>query len=167
MCYQGRKVCNTTNSLFMSDNQGVMLSMSTPQQGQHHDLFEIQTLFNEICAMLKEAGISLDGLFLNADPGFDSDLFKEACEKENIIPNVKQNPRNSGNQEPELTPIGTAIFDELLYKDRTVIEHANAWIDGFKALLVRFEFSVRNWMSLHFMVFSVIFLRKINKKKKV
>ena len=32
-----------------------------------HDLFEIQTLFNEICAMLKEAGISLDGLFLNAD----------------------------------------------------------------------------------------------------
>ena len=45
--------------------------MSTPQEGQHHDLFEIQTLFNEICTMLKEAGISLDGLFLNADPGFD------------------------------------------------------------------------------------------------
>ena len=143
-----------------------MLAMSTPQEGQHHDLFEIQTLFNEICAILKQAGISLDGLFLNADPGFDSDLFKEACEKENIIPNVKPNPRNSGNQEPELTPIGTAIFDELLYKDRTVIEHANAWIDGFKALLVRFEFSVRNWMSLHFMAFSVIFLRKINKKRK-
>lgn len=28
--YQGRKASNTTNSLFMSDNQGVMLSMSTP-----------------------------------------------------------------------------------------------------------------------------------------
>jgi hypothetical protein len=76
--------------------------------------------------MLKAADISLDGLFLNADPGFDSDLFREACEKENIIPNVKPNPRNSGNQQPELAPIGTAIFDELLYKDRTVIEHANA-----------------------------------------
>jgi hypothetical protein len=165
--YQGRKACNTTNSLFMSDNQGVMLAMSTPQEGQHHDLFEIQNLFNEICTMLKEADINLDGLFLNADSGFDSDSFREACEKENIIPNVKPNPRNSGNQEPELAPIGTAIFDELLYEDRTVIEHANAWIDGFKALLVRFEFSVRNWMSLHFMAFSVIFLRKINKKKKV
>lgn len=165
--YQGRKACNTTNSLFVSDNQGVMLAMSTPQKGQHHDLFEIQNLFNEICTMLKEADINLDGLFLNADSGFDSDSFREACEKENIIPNVKPNPRNSGNQEPELAPIGTAIFDELLYEDRTVIEHANAWIDGFKALLVRFEFSVRNWMSLHFMAFSVIFLRKINKKKKV
>ena len=165
--YQGRKACRTTNALFLSDSQGVMLAMSTPQEGQHHDLFEIQTLFNEICTMLKGAGISLDGLFLNADPGFDSDSFKEACEEKNIIPNVKPNPRNSINQQPELAPIGTAIFDELLYEDRTVIEHSNAWIDGFKALLVRFEFSVRNWMSLHFMAFSVIFLRKINKKKKV
>jgi len=34
-----------------------------------HDLFEIQSLFDEICTMLKEAGINLDGLFLNADPG--------------------------------------------------------------------------------------------------
>lgn len=165
--YQGRKACKTTNALFMSDNQGVMLAMSTPQEGQHHDVFEIQSLFDEICTMLREAGISLDGLFLNADSGFDSNSFREACEKENIIPNVKSNSRNSGNKESELAPIGTTIFDELLYEDRTVIEHANAWIDGFKALLVRFEFSVRNWMSLHFMAFSVIFLRKINKKKKV
>lgn len=39
--YQGRKASNTTNALFVSDNQGVMLSMSTPQEGQHHDLFQI------------------------------------------------------------------------------------------------------------------------------
>lgn len=39
--------------------------------------------------------------------------------------------------------------DEELYKDKSVIEHANAWIDGFKALLVRFEFTARNWMGLH------------------
>lgn len=94
-----------------------------------------------------------------------SDSFREACEKENIIPNIKPNPRNSVNKEAELSPIGTVIFDQLLYKDRTVVEHANAWIDGFKALLVRFEFSVRNWMSLHFMAFSIIFFRKISKKK--
>jgi hypothetical protein len=117
--------------------------------------------------MLKEASISLDGLFLNADSGFDSDSFRETCYKENIIPNIKQNSRNSANRKSELALIGTAIFDEILYEDRTVIEHANAWIDGFKALIVRFEFSVRNWMSLYFMAFSVIFLRKINKKKKV
>jgi hypothetical protein len=65
--YQGRKDCNTTNALFISDNQGVIIGMSTPQEGQHHDLFEIQTLFNEICELLKKAHVNLNGLFLNAD----------------------------------------------------------------------------------------------------
>ena len=59
--YQGRKACKTTNSLFISDSQGIMLSIFTPQEGQHHDIFEIQSLFDEICAISKEANISLDG----------------------------------------------------------------------------------------------------------
>jgi transposase len=165
--YQGRKAANTTNSLFVSDNQGVMLAMSTPQEGQHHDLYQIQELFNEICNLLKEAGLDLNGLFLNADPGFDSENFRQVCQEEGIFPNVKPNPRNSTKLKDEPYQSGTHIFDEQLYKDRSVIEHSNAWIDGFKALLVRFEFSVRNWMALHFIAFSVIFLRKISKKIKV
>lgn len=100
-------------------------------------------------------------------PGFDSKEFKEACQKEEIIPNVKPNLRNLANQQQEPYQSDTHIFDKELYKDRSVIEHANAWIDGFKAILVRLEFSIRNWMALHFMAFSVIFLRKINKKSKV
>ena len=170
--YQGRKACNTTNALFLSDNQGVMLAMSTPQEGQHHDLFQIQILFEEICTLLKEADINLKAvgrcrLFLNADSGFDSANFVAACEEEEIIANVKENPRNSANQEAQPYESGIHIFDDELYQDRAVIEHANAWIDGFKALLVRFEFSVKNWMSLHFMAFSVIFLRKVNRKLKI
>lgn len=83
------------------------------------------------------------------------------------IANVKENPRNSASQEQEPYQSRKHVFDDELYEDRSVIEHANAWIDGFKALLVRFEFSVKNWMSLHFIAFSVIFLRKINRKRKV
>lgn len=165
--YQGRKACKTTNALFISDSQGVMLAMSTPQEGQHHDLFQIQLLFKEICTLLKEAGINLEGLFLNADPGFDAQDFRQACQKEEIMANIKANPRNAANSKSEPFQSGTHVFDEQLYQDRCVIEHANAWMDGFKALLVRFEFSVRNWMSLHFIAFLVIFLRKINRKLKV
>lgn len=151
----------------MSDSQGVMLAMSTPQEGQRHDSFQIQELFDEICALLKEAGLDLRGLFLNADPGFDSVAFEAACAKEEIIANVKQNPPNAAKSEPTIYESGTHVFDEALYWERSVIEQANAWIDGFKALLVRFEFSVRNWMNLHFIAFSVIFLRKIKRKEKV
>ncbi|MFN3590453.1 MAG: IS5 family transposase [Spirosomataceae bacterium] len=163
--YQGRKSCKTTNALFITDNQGIVLSMSTPQAGNHHDLYEINTFFNELCDMLKEVGIILDGLFLNADGGFDSKELKEACSKEGIIANIKPNSRNKQADTPSQT--GVNIFDEELYKGRYVIERTNAWIDGFKALLIRFEFLVQNWICLHFMAFSVILLRKISTKNKV
>lgn len=165
--YQGRKATKTTNALFFSDSQGTLLAMATPQAGQHHDLFAIQVLFEQMCTLLKQANINLKGLFLNADPGFDSVDFRKACEKQEIIANVKPNARNSVASQAEPYQAGTHIFDELLYNDRSVIEHANAWIDGFKAILVRFESLVKNWMSLHFIAFSVIFLRKINRKQKV
>jgi transposase len=165
--YQGRKAAKTTNALFVCDNQGVMLAIATPQEGQHHDLFQIQLLFEEICSLLKQAGINLKGLFLNADPGFDSADLRKVCEKEEIIANLKPNPRNTSVQEAEPYQAGTHIFDEVLYKDRAVIEHANAWIDGFKALLIRFECLGRNWISLHFIAFCVIFLRKLKPKLKV
>ena len=48
-------------TVFIINNQ------STNLKGGPHDLFEIKTLFREICDLLKKAGINLDGLFLNAD----------------------------------------------------------------------------------------------------
>ncbi len=101
--------------------------MSTPQEGQHHDLYDIETLFKEICLLLEQADIQLKGLFLNADPGFDSNDFYKACQKEEIIANVKPNLRNSSNQPAQAYQRGTHILDEQLYRDRSVIEHANAW----------------------------------------
>ncbi|MEA5405601.1 transposase [Arcicella sp. DC2W] len=133
VAYQGRKSCKTTNALFLTDNQGIVLSMSTPQAGNHHDLHEISSLFKELCDMLNEADVRLDGLFLNADGGFDSKELKEACCGEGVIANIKPNARNK--REETLPVIGTTVFDEELYKGRYVIERSNAWIDGFKALL--------------------------------
>jgi hypothetical protein len=62
-----------------------------------------------------------------APPRFDGEIFYKACESENIVANVKPNPRNE-SEEQRLEPYqsGTHIFDEELYKDRSVIEHSNA-----------------------------------------
>jgi transposase len=160
--YQGRKASKTSNALFLADNTGQMLALSEPQQGQHHDLYKIKELFTELCEVLKEAAIDSKGLFLNADAGFDSKDLKSVCIKEQIVANIKPNPRNNKEQEEE-----DQYFDEELYKRRTVIEHANAWMDGYKALLIRYEVLTRNWMALHWMAFSVFFLNRISKKTKV
>jgi transposase len=160
--YQGRKAANTTNSLFLADNQGIMLAIATPQEGQHHDLYQIQELFQQLSQLLNQAGIDLQGVFLNADPGFDSKIFRELCQQNQIQANIKPNPRKAKEE-----TLDYQYFDQELYQRRVVIEHANAWLDSFKALLIRFETLVITWVALHLLAFVVLFLRKINKKKLV
>ncbi len=159
--YQGRKASKTTNLLFLADNQGQMLACASPQEGKHNDLYNIQELFEELCQMLIKAGINLRGLFLNADAGFDSKEFRQICKNKEIEANIDVNSRNNKieNQSTEYQH-----FDEELYKRRVLIEHANAWMDSFKALLVRFETKAINWVALNLLAFSVRFLRKIKYK---
>ena len=89
------------------------------------------------------------------------------CAKKNIIPNIKEIFRHTYANNQQIPPGGTPVFDEELYKRRLVIEHAFAWLDSFKALVIRYETRVRNWQTLHFMAFICLFLRKITKTVKV
>jgi transposase len=154
--YQKRKSSKTTNMLFLTDRMGIPLAASEPMAGNHHDLFEIKENFSKMDAGLKRAGIATEGLFLNADAGFDSCSFREICDGMDITANIDFNKRNSKSTDYEY------LLDEELYKERFAVERTNAWLDGFKALLVRYEFLPRNWSSLHYLAFSLILLRKVN-----
>lgn len=160
--YQGRKATKTSNTLYLCDNQGQILCCATPQEGQHNDLFELQTLFEQMCQFLIAAGIDVKGLFLNADAGFDSQDFRNICEKKEIIANIPTNPRNK----KEFHRVVYHSFDEELYKRRYVIERANAWQDQFKALVIRYETRVDTWLNLMILSFLVIFIRRLIKKNK-
>ena len=162
--YQGRKSTKTTNVLYLADNQGQMLACASPQEGQHHDLFNIQELFEELCQMLTKANINIKGLFMNADSGFDSTELRQICKDKEIEANIDINTRNSKTHENQ--SVEYQYFDEELYKRRTVIEHANAWMDSFKALLIRFETKAINWIALILLAFSVRLLLKIQIKNK-
>ena len=71
VAYQGRKKRKTTNALYLADSQGLPLAMSSPIAGNHHDLYQIKVSLPELFEPLNKARISLDGLFVNADSGFD------------------------------------------------------------------------------------------------
>jgi transposase len=109
-----------------------------------------------MCKLLNDAGISLKGVFMNADAGFDTAELRAVCADKEIEANIADNPRNT--QEPSEQ---YQYFDEQLYKQRFVIERANAWIDGFKGLLLRYEKKIKSWMAQHWLAFAVLFLRKI------
>jgi len=131
-----------------------MLSMGKPISGEHHDLYNIEETLEEIVALLDASDIEVKGLFLNADSGFDSKKLRDILYKKEIIGNIKENPRNGDTKNEK-------YFDNELYKRRFKIEKANAWLDSFKALLIRFEKLNITWINLHYLAFSILFLRKI------
>ena len=65
----------------MSDNNGTPIGIGEPQNGKQNDLFDINKIFGQMIEVLEESGVSLKGVFLNADPGFDSNGFKKNVQK--------------------------------------------------------------------------------------
>jgi len=153
VAYQRRKKAKTTNALFLTDKQGLPLAMSEPIDGNHNDLFEIEIFFTKIIADLEQSEIETNGLFLNADAGFDSEGFRKICFAKGIIAYIDFNQCNSKNTDNQ------PLLDDVLYKERFSVERTNAWIDAFKTLLIRFETKAQTWMSWHHLAFSLILIR--------
>jgi len=155
VAYQGRKKSKTTNLLLITDSQGIPLACSDPIPGNHNDAFDLVKTFRKMIRSIQLADIPVEGLFLNADSGFDTADFRSYCYANEIFDNIDRNKRNGNSYE------SNTAFDELLYKFRFVIERTNAWLDAFKAILIRFETKELHWKSLILLAFSVILLRKL------
>lgn len=159
VAYQGRKKRKTTNSLYLTDRQGIPLAFSSPVAGNHHDVYRIDIALKGMFDVLKSANIAIDGLFANADGGFDCRDFRNSCLQEGVFPNVAFNERNGEREEDDM-------LDELLYKERYSIERTNAWMDSYRTILNRFDRTVSSWSAWNYIAFMSIFIKKINKKQK-
>jgi len=157
--YQGRKKGRTTNALYLTDRQGIPLAMSEPVAGNHNDLFDIEVQFEVVTATLEDADIPVEGLFMNADAGFDSRDFREACCAKEVNANICFNKRNGNTDHRD------EYFDQDLYDQRYAIERTNAWMDSFRSLLNRFDTTTESWKAFNYLAFMVIALKKFNKKK--
>ncbi len=155
VAYQGRKKCKTSNMLIFTDAKGIPLSCSDPIAGNHNDAFELEENIKGMLCNLQQSSIITTDLFLNADAGFDTQSFRRFCFANDIFDNIDKNKRNSNED------VAYTVFDELLYKTRYVIERTNAWLDAFKAILVRFETNAIHWKALNLLAFCLILLRNI------
>ena len=157
--YQGRKKRKTTNAHYLTDRQGIPLAISEPIAGNHNDLYNIEVQFEEITSTLEKADISVKGLFMNADAGFDAEEFRKCCNKKEINANICFNKRNGESSDRE------EYFDHKLYDERYSIERTNAWMDSFRSLLNRFDVTVTSWLGFNYLAFMVIALKKFNTQK--
>ncbi|WP_075603189.1 hypothetical protein [Saccharicrinis aurantiacus] len=139
--------------LIISDVNGIPIACSEPIAGNHNDAYELVENFENMAQSLKKSNIYIDGLFLNADAGFDTKAFRESLCKYDITDNIDKNKRNGYDDD--------LLFDNILYLRRFVIVRTNAWLDAFKAILVRFETKKSHWKYLNIIVFYVVLLRQL------
>lgn len=134
--------------------------MSQPQKGNHADIYEIGLRVDELAAQVRECGLRTDGLYNNADAGFDAKTFRLALESHEIIAYIHPTTRNG-------KPAEDYLSDDELYKERFVIERTNVWMDGFRSSLIRFGTTVSSWKGWSYLAFVVVSLKKNSQITKV
>lgn len=158
--YQPRKRAKTSNVLPITDAQGYIISTTQIVAGNHHDAFDLKPNLQDAFKMMKRLGLSIQGAFFNADSAFDTKAARKTCFNHGVIPNIIENKRN--RKQPKRGR--KRLFDPDVYKRRFICERSFAWVDKFRALLIRFERNDTYFIGGHFIAYAMINLRHILSK---
>ena len=104
---------------------------------------------------IKRLGVSIERAYFNADSGFDTREARKVCFNHHVLPNIAENKRNRKSVKRGRK----RLFNSTVYKDRFASERTFAWIDKFRALLVRFDLKKIYFMGSHFLAFALINMR--------
>jgi transposase len=155
VAYQGRKKAKTTNILPMTDATGFIIASTGLLAGNHNDAYHLKPHLQKAFKSLKRLGLEISGAYFNADKAFDTKATRKTCFNHCLIPNVDENKRNR-----KITKRGRRrFFNEEVYNRRFTSERSFAWIDKFRALLLRFDRSEIYFLGAHFIAFAMINLR--------
>jgi transposase len=157
VAYQARKRAKTSNILPITDRNGYIVASTGIVAGHHHDAFNLKDHLQTIFKTLKRLGLVITGAFFNADSAFDTKEARKVCFNHQVIPNMAENKRNR-----QYVKRGRKrLFNREIYKDRLVSERSFAWIDKFRALLLRFDLKDAHFLAGHHLAFALINLRHL------
>lgn len=97
------------------------------------------------------------GAIFNADSAFDTRDARKVCFNHKVIPNMAENKRNRQHAKRGRK----RLFDAQVYKARFVSERSFAWIDKFRALLLRFDVLDARFLAGHHLAFALINFRHL------
>jgi len=157
VAYQGRKKAKTTNILPITDKQGFVLAVVAVRSGNHNDVYQIKPDLQAAFKHMKQLGLRLTQAYFNADSAFDSRETRRVCWNYGLIPNIPENKRNRKTPKRGRK----RAFNASIYKNRFTSERSFAWIDKFRALLIRFEKRLAYFIGGHYLAFAMINLRHI------
>ena len=155
--YQSRKRAKTSNILPITDGNGYIIACTELVAGHHHDSFNLKGHLQAAFKTMKRLGLLIAGAVFNADSAFDTREARKVCFNHKVIPNMAENKRNR----KRLKPGRKRLFDTQVYKVRFVSERSFAWIDKFRALLLRFDVLNEPFLAGHHLAFALINLRHL------
>ena len=157
VAYQGRKKAKTTNILPMTDAAGFIIASTGLLAGNHNDAYQLKPHLQRAFKMLKRLGLEISGAYFNADKAFDTKASRKTCFNYGLIPNIDENKRNRKTAKRGRK----RLFNKDVYKNRFTSERSFAWIDKFRALLLRFDRCEIYFLGAHFVAFAMINLRHL------
>lgn len=157
VAYQPRKRAKTSNILPMTDANGYVVASTDMVAGNHHDAFCLKLHLQTAFKMLKRLGLKIASAFFNADSAFDTHDARKVCFNHHVVPNIAENKR--GRKTPKRGR--KRLFNPDLYKRRFSSERSFAWMDKFRALLIRYDRKDANFLGGHHIAFAMINLRHL------
>ena len=157
VAYQGRKRAKTSNILPIMDANGYILASTGLIAGNHNDAFNLKSHLQTAFKSMKRLGLTIAGAFFNADRAFDTREARNVCFNHDLIPNIAENKRN--RKAPKRGR--KRLFNAEVYKRRFATEHGFAWVDKFRALLIRFDRKDACFLGAHHIAFAMINLRHV------
>jgi len=157
IAYQGRKKAKTSNILPIFDKAGYVLASTRIVAGNHNDAFNLKSHLQSAFKWIQGQGLSIQGSYFNADRAFDTKEARKVCFNHKLLPNIPENKRNHKQAKPG----PKRMFNQEVYKRRFTAERSFAWIDKFRALLVRYDRRDIFFLSAHYIAFAMINLRNV------
>lgn len=161
VAYQARKRAKTSNILPITERNGYVIATTGIVAGNHHDAFELPTHLATAFKGLKRLGLKIAGAFFNADSAFDTKTARRVCFNHKVIPNIAVNSRN----QRKLRRGRKRLFRPDIYRQRFTSERTFAWIDKFRALLIRFDRLAHHFLAGHYLAYTLINLRHVLAQK--
>ncbi len=156
--YQGRKKAKTSNILPIFDKHGYVLASTDIVAGNHNDAFNLKPHLQSAFKWIKRQDLSIQGSYFNADSAFDTKEARKICFNHKLLPNIPENKRNRKQAKPG----PKRMFNLIVYKRRFIAERSFAWVDKFRALLIRYDRRDIYFLSSHFIAFAMINLPNVS-----
>lgn len=160
----GKRRFKSSNTLWLTDRQGLVVAFCPPLSGKRHDAFNIAKRFQTLLDSFYQAQIAVKGLWLNVDKGFECEALRRVCIQNHIELNAPHNRRKALGIEDELPySINLCMMKDLSLSEPMPGRLPAEGRDNYRSFGLRFDKTIQSWYAWHYIFCIIQWINKILK----